>query len=228
MDRKKLFLGISVSFMIAGGIPFAFGEEPHSEDSTNLSTPAEPAISTPSQQQISTGQLSTMSITDLLSVEVTSVSRAAESARRVPMSVYTVSRDELLDWAPTEPNDVLKRLPGASFYDTNYTGQNSVMTRGQSGIYRTVFAIEQMPIYDQGQRFRQNGASAAQVDQNLGSPVPVYLYDNRQPGVPAVSSTLGGEVDFFHLARVGADVRLEELIPQQFTTNWLGGSPMMV
>ena len=83
--------------------------------------------------------------------KVVGVSKKSESIKNVPMSVTVVSQEELNRWNVHSFNELLGRVPGFSFYDTDFYGQTSINTRGIAGqLWRTRFGFELMNIPDFG------------------------------------------------------------------------------
>ncbi len=81
---------------------------------------------------------------------VTVVSKAEQSYRNVPMSVYVVTREEMQRWGVRNLYETLQRVPGFSFYNTDYYGQYGVMARGMQSVWRYGASIELMPMVDFG------------------------------------------------------------------------------
>jgi outer membrane receptor protein involved in Fe transport len=89
-------------------------------------------------------------LSDLLNLKVSGVSMNAEAFNETPMSVYVVSREELERWNPRSLYELYQRVPGYSFYNTDYYGQLGVIGRGSESLWRYGFSIELMPIVDYG------------------------------------------------------------------------------
>jgi len=81
---------------------------------------------------------------------VTGVSKIQESLNEVPMSVYVVTREEMQRWGVRELDDLFNRVPGFSFYNTDYYGQYGPIGRGQQSVWRFGMSYELMPIVDFG------------------------------------------------------------------------------
>ncbi len=81
---------------------------------------------------------------------VTVVSKTEQSYRDVPMSVYVVTREEMQRWGVRNLYETLQRVPGFSFYNTDYYGQYGVMARGMQSVWRYGASVELMPISDFG------------------------------------------------------------------------------
>lgn len=91
-----------------------------------------------------------LSLADLLDLKVSGVSMSEESLNETPMSVYVVSQEELQRWNPRSLYELYQRVPGYSFYNTDYYGQLGVIGRGSESLWRYGFSIELMPIVDYG------------------------------------------------------------------------------
>lgn len=90
---------------------------------------------------------------DLLFMEIRSVfsvSKAAESMNEVPMSVYVVEKDELKRWGVRGLYEIFQRVPGYSFYNTDYYGQYGPIGRGMQSVWRYGVGFELMNIVDFG------------------------------------------------------------------------------
>ena len=104
---------------------------------------------TPNVQSQESDELE-MSLDDLLNMEITTVSKKAESLADTPMAVYVVSRDELERDGVRTLYELLQRTPGYSFYNTDYYGQYGVIGRGLQSIWRYGFSVELMNVVDFG------------------------------------------------------------------------------
>ena len=92
-----------------------------------------------------------LSLADLYNVNVYSVSKKEESLTESPMSVSVTNRDQLRSWGVRNPFEMIGRLPGFSFYNSDEYGQNGVLTRGLFGVFRLGYSYELMPEIDWGQ-----------------------------------------------------------------------------
>ncbi len=81
---------------------------------------------------------------------VIGVSKVSENLNEVPMSVYVVTQDELQRWGVRNLYEIFQRVPGFSFYNTDYYGQYGPMGRGEQSIWRYGVSIELMDIVDFG------------------------------------------------------------------------------
>jgi outer membrane receptor protein involved in Fe transport len=91
-----------------------------------------------------------MSLEDLMNVKITGVSKKAETLRNVPMSAYIVTREELQRWNVSSTSEMLQRVPGYSFYNTDYYGQYGAIGRGLQSVWRYGFGFELMNVVDFG------------------------------------------------------------------------------
>ena len=66
------------------------------------------------------------------------------------MSVYVVQKDELNRWGVRNLYEIFQRVPGFSFYNTDYYGQYGPIGRGMQSIWRYGVSIELMNIVDFG------------------------------------------------------------------------------
>lgn len=109
---------------------------------------------TPSgQKQESIEDLSFLSIEELVELmnqPIYSVSKQKEKISEAPMSVYQISKDEINRWGVRYLYETLGRVPGYTFYNTDYYGQYGVMARGWQSIWRYGYSIELMPVVDFG------------------------------------------------------------------------------
>ena len=120
----------------------------HPADKAAPSVREQPANGTPTAEK-QTG-LFEMSLEDLMGMEVTGVSKKTETLREVPMSTYVVTREELQRWGVGNTSEVLQRVPGYSFYNTDNYGQYGAIGRGLQSVWRYGFSFELMPIADFG------------------------------------------------------------------------------
>jgi len=91
-----------------------------------------------------------MSLEQLMDLEVYSVSKQGEKLSEAPMSVYQISREQLNRWGTRYFYETMGRVPGYTFYNTDYYGQYGVMARGWQSVWRYGYSIELMPIVDFG------------------------------------------------------------------------------
>ncbi len=82
--------------------------------------------------------------------EVVGVSKVKESINEVPMSVYVVTREELKRWGVRQLYELFQRVPGYSFYNTDYYGQYGPIGRGMQSIWRYGCSFELMNVVDFG------------------------------------------------------------------------------
>lgn len=82
--------------------------------------------------------------------EIKGISKADQDYRKVPMSVYVISKEEIERWGVRGLYETLARVPGYSFYNTDYYGQYGVMARGFQSIWRYGCSVELMNIVDFG------------------------------------------------------------------------------
>jgi outer membrane receptor protein involved in Fe transport len=82
--------------------------------------------------------------------EVSGVSKMREDARQVPMSVYTVTREELNRWGTRGILETLQRTPGYSYYNIDQYGQYGALSRGLYSAWRFGQSLELMPFKDHG------------------------------------------------------------------------------
>jgi outer membrane receptor protein involved in Fe transport len=94
--------------------------------------------------------LFSMSIEELLNVKVNSVSKQEENLAEAPMSVSKINKDELNRWGVRNLYETLQRIPGYTFYNTDYYGQYGVISRGCQSIWRFGYSVELMPVVDFG------------------------------------------------------------------------------
>jgi len=81
---------------------------------------------------------------------VTGVSKVQEGLDEVPMSVYIVTREDLKRWGVRQLYELFQRVPGYSFYNTDYYGQYGPIGRGMQSIWRYGFSYELMNVVDFG------------------------------------------------------------------------------
>lgn len=91
-----------------------------------------------------------MSLEELLNVNVNSVSKQEEKLIEAPMSVSNITKEELNRWGVRNLYETLQRVPGYSFYNTDYYGQYGVISRGCQSIWRFGYSVELMPVVDFG------------------------------------------------------------------------------
>ncbi|MCG8698670.1 MAG: TonB-dependent receptor, partial [Bacteroidales bacterium] len=91
-----------------------------------------------------------MSFDELMNVRVIGVSKKKESLQETPMSVYVVGNKELQNWGARSLYEVLGRVPGFSFYHTDFYGQFGVVGRGMSSVWRYSMGFELLQIEDFG------------------------------------------------------------------------------
>jgi outer membrane receptor protein involved in Fe transport len=121
-------------------------EQPAKEAGTSAGKPPDANAVT---EEKKTG-LFDKSLEDLMGMEITGVSKKTESMRRVPMSVYVVTQEELQRWGVSSTSEVLQRVPGYSFYNTDYYGQYGAIGRGLQSVWRYGFSFELMDVVDFG------------------------------------------------------------------------------
>jgi outer membrane receptor protein involved in Fe transport len=98
-------------------------------------------------------ELAQLSLADLLAIrvpEVSGVSKMREDARQVPMSVYTITREELNRWGTRGILETLQRTPGYSYYNIDQYGQYGALSRGLYSAWRFGQSLELMPFKDHG------------------------------------------------------------------------------
>jgi iron complex outermembrane receptor protein len=81
---------------------------------------------------------------------VVGVSKKAENVKETPMSVYVVTNEEMSRWGIRSFYELFQRVPGYSFYNTDYYGQYGPIARGLQSIWREGVSIELMNIVDFG------------------------------------------------------------------------------
>ena len=91
-----------------------------------------------------------MSLDELMNIEIVGVSKKSESLKHVPMSAYVVTQDELSRWGVRNLFDIFQRVPGYSFYNTDYYGQYGAIGRGLQSVWRYGFSFELMNVVDFG------------------------------------------------------------------------------
>ena len=97
--------------------------------------------------------LTQLSLADLLAIrvpQVSGVSKMREDARQAPMSVYTVTREELNRWGTRGILETLQRTPGYSYYNVDQYGQYGALSRGLYSAWRFGQSLELMPFKDHG------------------------------------------------------------------------------
>ncbi|MBN2167028.1 MAG: TonB-dependent receptor plug domain-containing protein [Marinilabiliaceae bacterium] len=94
--------------------------------------------------------LSLEELEELMNQPIYSVSKQEEKLAETPMSVYQISKDEINRWGVRYLYETLGRVPGYTFYNTDYYGQYGVMARGWQSIWRYGYSIELMPVVDFG------------------------------------------------------------------------------
>ncbi|MEK7434986.1 MAG: TonB-dependent receptor [Cyanobacteriota bacterium] len=106
-----------------------------------------------SGKNINEEDLSKLKLEELLDLKIDDiygVSKSKEDLKKVPLSVYSVNREELLRWNVHSIPEVLQRVPGFSFYNVDYYGQYGVLTRGLYSIWRYGYSIELLKLPDSG------------------------------------------------------------------------------
>jgi outer membrane receptor protein involved in Fe transport len=83
-------------------------------------------------------------------ISVVGVSKKTETFKEVPMSVYVISNDELNRWGVRQLYEIFQRIPGYSFYNTDYYGQYGPIGRGLQSIWRYGCSFELMNVVDFG------------------------------------------------------------------------------
>ena len=91
-----------------------------------------------------------LSLEELLKISVVSASKQEERLAEAPMSIYRISKEELNRWGVRSLYETVQRVPGFSFYNTDYYGQYGVISRGFQSIWRFGYSVELMPIVDFG------------------------------------------------------------------------------
>lgn len=83
-------------------------------------------------------------------IPVVGVSKKAENFKDVPMSVYVVTHDEMERWGVRQLYEIFQRIPGYSFYNTDYYGQYGPIGRGLQSIWRYGCSFDLMNVVDFG------------------------------------------------------------------------------
>jgi len=170
------------------------------------------SIEQPKSNDVSVEQLEEMSLEDLLNIrisDVTGVSKSKESYKHVPMSVYTVEKEELSRWGVRYLPEVLQRVPGFSFYNIDYYGQYGAMARGLYSIWRFGYSIELMKLPDYGHTiFAPNFYKSVEIARG---PSGLAWGSSAEAGLINVNlrdDIEGTEVimDFGNVGRVATDV----------------------
>lgn len=91
-----------------------------------------------------------LSLEELLQIEVKGVSKAVESLKETPMSVFVMSRNEMIRNGNRSLFEMLDYAPGFSFYNTDYYGQFGVVGRGMTSVWRYAMGFEFLEIEDFG------------------------------------------------------------------------------
>ncbi len=91
-----------------------------------------------------------LSLRELLDIPVTAVSKVEEPLEEAPMAVYVIEKEEFDRWGIKQLYEVFQRIPGYSFYNTDYYGQYGAIGRGMQSIWRFGFSFDLMPIPDFG------------------------------------------------------------------------------
>ena len=94
--------------------------------------------------------LFSLSLEQLINISVYSASKQEEKLAEAPMSMYKISKEELNRWGVRSLYETVQRVPGFSFYNTDYYGQYGVISRGFQSIWRFGYSVELMPIVDFG------------------------------------------------------------------------------
>jgi iron complex outermembrane recepter protein len=81
---------------------------------------------------LSTGDLKSLSVEDLMSLEVTSVSKTAASISTAPAAVYVITHDDVVRSGATSLPEVLRLAPNLQVYQTSPSGY-TITARGFSG-----------------------------------------------------------------------------------------------
>ena len=99
------------------------------------------------QEPSETGSLESLLFEE---IPVVGVSKKAENFKDVPMSVYVISHDEMERWGVRQLYEIFQRIPGYSFYNTDYYGQYGPIGRGLQSIWRYGCSFELMNVVDFG------------------------------------------------------------------------------
>lgn len=100
--------------------------------------------------QTDTTDVFDLTLEELINIEIIGISKKAESLKESPMSVYVVTNEEMNRWQCKSLYDMLGKVPGYSFYNTDYYGQYGVVGRGMNLIWRYAMGFELMQIEDFG------------------------------------------------------------------------------
>ncbi len=87
---------------------------------------------------------------ELANLTIIGVSKRAEPISEAPMSLYIIEQEELKRFGTGQLYEIFQRIPGYSFYNTDFYGQNGVVSRGLQSIWRFGLSIELMPWRDWG------------------------------------------------------------------------------
>ncbi|MFH2138009.1 MAG: TonB-dependent receptor plug domain-containing protein [Candidatus Omnitrophota bacterium] len=82
--------------------------------------------------------------------DITGVSKAVQSYKDVPMSVYVITNEEMDRWGVRSLYELFQRVPGYSFYNTDYYGQYGCIGRGLQSVWRYGCSFELMNVVDFG------------------------------------------------------------------------------
>ncbi len=105
------------------------------------------------QEKTEEGEIQFLSfeeLEELMNKPIYGISKQEEKLSEAPMSVYQISKEELNRWGVRYLGETLGRVPGYTFYNTDYYGQYGVMARGWQSVWRYGYSIELMPIVDFG------------------------------------------------------------------------------
>ncbi len=94
--------------------------------------------------------LSLEELVELMNQPIYGISKQEEKLSEAPMSVYQISKEEINRWGVRYLGETLGRVPGYTFYNTDYYGQYGIMARGWQSVWRYGYSIELMPIVDFG------------------------------------------------------------------------------
>jgi outer membrane receptor for ferrienterochelin and colicin len=135
------------------------GAQADTETASSDSGPflAQPALPSPaagsaaqSANELDLPELALPDLSEIQIPEVLGVSKMREDARQAPMSVYTVTREELDRWGTRGVLETLQRVPGFSYYNIDQYGQYGALSRGLYSIWRFGQSLELMPFIDHG------------------------------------------------------------------------------
>jgi len=116
-------------------------------------------ISVPSYGQ-DADDLFSLSLEDLMNIEITSASKTTESLFDAPVTIYSVSRDEILQAGITSIPEALRLVPGMIVrettngnYDPHIRGFDNVTKYGSSNLKfstTTLIMVNGRPVFDHG------------------------------------------------------------------------------